>query len=101
MDKNRVKQITTVLDEIIKDKSDTALKLAISELWAKGTVHFSEKTLSATIGYWEEEKLKNTQRNQIVSVDMQISVYRTIQKILREGITVFDLMRYLVKKKLI
>lgn len=101
MNKNREKQVTAFLDDLVKDKPEVVLKLAISEIWAKGTTHFSEKTLNATIGYWEEEQQKNTQRNQIVSVDIQISVYRTIQKILREGITVFDLMKYLVKKKMI
>ena len=101
MNKNREKQITAFLDEIIKDKPEIVLKLAVSELWAKGTVHFSEKTLNATIGYWEEEQQKNAQRNQIISVETQISVYRTIQKILREGVTIFDLMKYFVKKKMI
>ena len=101
MDKNREKQVAAFLDELIKDKPEIILKLVVSEIWSKGTVHFSDKTLNATIGYWEEEQQKNTQRNQIIGVDVQISVYRSIQKILREGITVFDLMKYLVKKKMI
>lgn len=101
MNKNREKQVVAILDELIKDKPEIILKLAVSEIWAKGTTHFSDKTLNATIGYWEEEQQKNAQRNQIISVDVQISVYRSIQKILREGITVFDLMKYLVKKKMV
>ena len=44
MNKNREKQVVAILDELIKDKPEIILKLAVSEIWAKGTTHFSDKT---------------------------------------------------------
>lgn len=99
MDKEKMK----ILDEIFKNQPRDIIVYAVNEIWQKGATHFTIKTLNATLSYWQEEanKSKTEKVNRIISLDTQIAVYKKIKDIVMSKVSIFDIIEYLTKKKIL
>lgn len=89
-----------VLENIYKEHDSTAFRFALNEIWNKGTNHFTETTLNASILYFKELSQKKESKKSLISCEMNIETFEIVRLLIKSKITIFDLMRFNSKNKL-
>lgn len=89
-----------VLEDMYKKHTSIAFGFALIEIWNKGSNHFTETTLNASILYFKELSQKKESKKSLISCEMNIETYETIKLLVKNEITVFDIMRFNAKKKI-
>lgn len=91
-----------VLEDIYKQHTFMAFSFALIEIWNKGTNHFTETTLNASILYFKELSQKKESKKSLVSCECEINIetFEVVKLLVKNEITVFDIMRFNARKKI-
>lgn len=89
-----------VLEDIYKEHTPIAFGFALIEIWNKGTNHFTETTLNASILYFKELSQKKESKKSLISCEMNIETFEIIKILIKNEITAFDIMRFNARKKI-
>lgn len=89
-----------VLEGIYKEHNSLAFGFALIEIWNKGTNHFTETTLNASILYFKELSQKKESKKSLISCEMNIDTFEIIKLLIKNEITAFDIMRFNARKKI-
>ena len=89
-----------VLEDIYKQHTSIAFSFALIEIWNKGTNHFTETTLNASILYFKELSQKKESKKSLISCEINIETFEVIKLLVKNEITVFDIMRFNARKKM-
>ena len=88
------------LEDIYKEHNPLAFGFALNEIWAKGSNHFTETTTNASILYFKELSQKKESKKSLISCEMNIETQEIIKALIKNNITVFDIMRFNTRKKI-
>ena len=88
------------LESIYKEHNSMAFRFALIEIWNKGVNHFTETTLNASILYSKELSQKKESKKSLISCEMNIETYEIVRLLIKNKITVFDIMLFNSKNKL-
>ena len=89
-----------ILEEIYKEHTPIAFGFALIEIWTKGKTHFTETTLNASILYFKELSQKKESKKSLISCEMNIETFEIVKLLVKNEITVFDIMRFNARKKI-
>lgn len=89
-----------ILEEIYKEHNLLAFGFALIEIWAKGTTHFTETTINASILYFKELSQKKESKKSLISCEMNIETFEIVKLLVKNEITIFDIMRFNARKKI-
>ena len=89
-----------VLENIYKEHNSLAFGFALIEIWNKGTNHFTETTLNASILYFKELSQKKESKKSLISCEMNIETFEIVKLLIKNEITIFDIMRLNARKKM-
>lgn len=89
-----------ILEEIYKEHKTLAFTFALTEIWTKGLNHFTETTLNASILYFKELSQKKESKKSLISCEMNIETFEIVKLLVKNEITVFDIMRFNARKKI-
>ncbi len=89
-----------VLEDVYKEHNSIAFSFALIEIWNKGNNHFAETTLNASILYFKELSQKKESKKSLISCEMNVETYEIIKLLVKNEITVFDIMRFNARKKI-
>ena len=89
-----------VLENIYREHNTLAFSFALTEIWTKGSNHFTETTLNASILYFKELSQKKESKKSLISCEMNIETQEVIKALIKNNITPFDIMRFNARKKI-
>lgn len=89
-----------VLEDVYKQHTSIAFSFALIEIWNKGVNHFTETTLNASILYFKELSQKKESKKSLISCKMNIETFEIVKLLVKNEITIFDIMRFNVRKKI-
>lgn len=89
-----------VLEDVYKQHTSIAFSFALIEIWNKGVNHFTETTLNASILYFKELSQKKESKKSLISCEINIETFEIVKILIKNEITIFDIMRFNAKKKI-